>query len=76
MAETVLSKVLSHLNILREDRKIVLKPEQETAVSESLHGRDVMAVWQKHDFYCVRARLTRIVNFFTSLLDHIYKQAT
>ena len=44
MAEKALSKALSRLNILREDREIVLKPEQETAVSESLHGRDVMAV--------------------------------
>ena len=43
MAEKALSKALSRLNILREDREIVLKPEQETAVSE-LHGRDVMAV--------------------------------
>ena len=44
MAEKALSKALSRLNILREDREIVLIPEQETAVSESLHGRDVMAV--------------------------------
>ena len=44
MAEKALSKALLRLNILREDREIVLKPEQETAVSESLHGRDVMAV--------------------------------
>ena len=32
MAEKALSKALSRLNILREDREIVLKPEQETAV--------------------------------------------
>ena len=44
MAEKALSKALSRLNILREERKIVLKPEQETAVSELLHGRDVMAI--------------------------------
>ena len=44
MAEEALSKALSRLNILREDREIVLKPEQETAVSELLRGRDVMAV--------------------------------
>ena len=44
MAEKALSKALSRRNILCEDREIVLKPEQETAVSESLHGRDVMAV--------------------------------
>ena len=44
MAEKALSKALSRLNIIRENREIVLKPEQETAVSESLHGRDVMAV--------------------------------
>ena len=42
--ESSLSKALSRLNILREDREIVLKPEQETAVSELVHGRDVMAV--------------------------------
>ena len=39
-----ISKSLSHLNILREDREIIVKPEQETAVSELVHGRDVMAV--------------------------------
>ena len=44
MAEKALSKALWRLNILREDREIVLKPEQETAVSESLRGRDVMVV--------------------------------
>ena len=44
MAEKALSKALSRLNILCEDREIVLKPEEETAVSELLHGRDVMAV--------------------------------
>ena len=45
MAEKALSKALSRLNVLREDHEIVLIPEQETAVSESLHGRrDVMAV--------------------------------
>jgi len=37
-------RLISHLNILREDCEIVLKPEQETAVSELLHGRDVIAV--------------------------------
>ena len=44
MVEKALSKALSRLNILREDREMVLKPEQETAVSELLHGRDVLAV--------------------------------
>ena len=44
MTEKALSKTLSRLNILREDREIVLKSEQETAVSELLHERDVMAV--------------------------------
>ena len=41
MTETdkALSKALS-----REDHEIVLKSEQETAVSELLHVRDVMAV--------------------------------
>jgi len=44
MVEKALSEALSRLNILREDREIVLKPEQEIAVSELLRGRDVMAV--------------------------------
>ena len=39
-----LSEVSSRLNILREDREIALKRKQETALSELLHGRDVMAV--------------------------------
>ena len=46
ITKKALSKALSRLNILllREDREIVLKSGQETAVSELLHGRDVMAV--------------------------------
>ena len=44
MTEKSLSKALSRLNILREDREIVFKSEQERAVSELPHGRDVMAV--------------------------------
>ena len=36
--------VSSRLNILREDRGIALKRKQETALSELLDGRDVMAV--------------------------------
>ena len=39
-----LSEVSSRLNILREDREIALKRKQETALSELLHGRDVMTV--------------------------------
>ena len=81
MAEKALSKALLRLNILREERKIVLKPEQETAVSESLHGKDVMAVWQKHDFYRVCAHLTRIVDYlvycsFFVLLFHLIHVST
>ena len=44
MAEKALLKTLLRLNILREDREIVLKAEQETAVSELLQGRDAMAI--------------------------------
>lgn len=44
MAEEALSNALSRLNILRDDRKIVLKEEQEMAVNHLLNGRDVMAI--------------------------------
>ena len=40
----LLWEVSSRLNILREDRDIALKRKQETALSELLDGRDVMAV--------------------------------
>ena len=44
MAEEALSNALSRLNIVRDDRKIVLKEEQEMAVNHLLNGRDVMAI--------------------------------
>ena len=44
MTEEALSNALSRLNIVRDDRKIVLKEEQEMAVNHLLNGRDVMAI--------------------------------
>ena len=44
MAEEALSNALSRLNIVRDNRKIVLKEEQEMAVNHLLNGRDVMAI--------------------------------
>ena len=44
MAEEALSNALSRLNIVRDDRKIVLKEEKEMAVNHLLNGRDVMAI--------------------------------
>ena len=44
MAEEALSNALSRLNIVRDDRKIVLKEEQEMAVNHLLNGKDVMAI--------------------------------
>ena len=38
MAEEALSNALSRLNILRDDRKIVLKEEQEMAVNHLLNS--------------------------------------
>ena len=43
MAEA-LTRALSLLNIRRENSAVVLKPEQETAINNLLHGRDVMAI--------------------------------
>ena len=39
-----LTRVLSLLNIRRENSAVVLKPEQETAINNLLNGRDVMAI--------------------------------
>ena len=41
MAEA-LTRALSLLNIRRENSAVVLKPEQETAINNLLHGRDVI----------------------------------
>ena len=42
--EDGISKAITYLNIRRENREVVLKKEQETAVKELLAGKDVMAV--------------------------------
>ena len=39
-----LTGALSILNIRRENRAIVLKPEQEMAIYSLLHRRDVIAI--------------------------------
>ena len=52
-----LTQTLMMWNIHRENRAIVLKPEQEMVIYSLLHRRDVMAIlstawfWQKHDLY-------------------------
>ena len=43
-AESTIDKALERLNVSRENEKIILKREQETAVKELLAGRDVMAI--------------------------------
>ena len=58
LIEKALSKASSRLNVLCEDHEIVS--------FNQLQGKDVMATlpdrhWQKHDFYRVCARQTRIV---------------
>ena len=42
--EDGISKAITYLNIRRENREVVLKKEQETAVKELLAGKDVVAV--------------------------------
>ena len=43
MAEA-LTRALSLLNIRRENSAVVLKPEQEMAINNLLHGRDITAI--------------------------------
>ena len=62
-----LSKELLRMNIVREDRELVLKPQQaETTGTILLHGRNMLAVspdslWQKHDSQCFCTRQKIIV---------------
>ena len=42
--EDGISKAITYLSIRKENREVVLKKEQETAVKELLAGKDVMAV--------------------------------
>jgi len=76
MVEKALSEALSCLNILCEDREIVLIPEQETAVSALLHGRDVMAILptgfgKSMIFTMFALAQTRIIRIYKNL-HHCY----
>ena len=67
-----LTRALSILIIRRENRAIVLKPEQEMAIFQSsskerYHGNFVNRFWQEHDLYFLRYGQRR-----NALIENLY----